>query len=182
MRFQSLTAAAQALLPLQALAAAVPASTTPEVISEKTLDSGVILRVYAPLNSTTQVDADADAEPEQTIEKRDYCGESGQSFGTNDAATLSAQLQKIGPNDMTYVGHHQTVTFQWGSAKICIYNAYWSQNTHVSNWEAGWVTGYIKNKCCSGNMCGGGTAVAHGDSGLALTCQLMNSGTACPVY
>ncbi|KAK4158686.1 hypothetical protein QBC43DRAFT_294811 [Cladorrhinum sp. PSN259] len=111
--------------------------------------------------------------------KRDSC-----SVGNNDGiykphiSNLRHQLQNDDPWSTLFVGASQWTGWYVGNAVVCIYNDYWFDNTHVSRWESGWVTGYIQDMCGyngDGWTSGGGEATAHGDSGLSLRVLMLNN-------
>ncbi|KAK3328798.1 hypothetical protein B0H66DRAFT_539363 [Apodospora peruviana] len=112
---------------------------------------------------------------------RDGCN-SGNIFNVNHAVSLANDLQNNSPDQMTEANHRSWHSWTWGEARICIYNNYVFENTHVKRWEVGWVTKYIYNQCCNpgGNQnCAGGDATCHGDSGLSVHAVLQNSAYGC---
>ncbi|KAF5694880.1 monocarboxylate transporter 2 [Fusarium denticulatum] len=145
MRPSTLSTALLALMPLGVLSAAVPAkeASSREVIFEVIQEGGVIFRAYAPDNAT-------DA-PEQApaVEKRG-CN-SGANFPSSDAIKLKNNLQNSNPDQLSYLPARSILEWSLGDAKICVFNKYFFDNTHTKRWEAGWVTGYIKDSCCGGN-------------------------------
>ena len=66
---------------------------------------------------------------------------------------LQWNLQNLNPNALHYLPSLSWYQFTWNTARICAYNNYVFENTHVSEWEMGWAIGYIASKCCtnSGN-------------------------------
>ncbi|KAF5648648.1 hypothetical protein F52700_964 [Fusarium sp. NRRL 52700] len=175
MRPSTLSTALLALMPLGVLSAAVPAkeASTREVIFEEVQEGGVVFRAYAPDNATDT--------PEQApvLEKRG-CN-SGANFASNDAIQLKNNLQNSNPDQLSYLPARSILEWSLGSAKICVFNKYFFDNTHIKRWEAGWVTGYIKDSCCGGNsQCYGGDGTCHGDSGLSLSATLIHSARDCP--
>ncbi|PNP76782.1 hypothetical protein FNYG_09886 [Fusarium nygamai] len=134
---------------------------------------GVLFRAYAPDNVTDI--------PEQapTFEKRG-CN-TGANFPSNDAIKLKNNLQNNNPDQLSYLPARSLLEWSLGDAKICVFNKYPFENTHIKRWEAGWVTGYIKDSCCGGNsQCYDGTGACHGDSGLSLAATLLHSARDCP--
>ncbi|EWG55583.1 hypothetical protein FVEG_13565 [Fusarium verticillioides 7600] len=174
MRASTLSTALLALMPLGVLSAAVAKEASPrEVIIEEVQEGGVLFRAYAPDNVT-------DA-PEQApkLEKRG-CN-TGANFPSNDAIKLKNNLQNSNPDQLSYLPARTILEWSLGDAKICVFNQYFFDNTHIKRWEAGWVTGYIKDSCCGGNsQCYGGTGTCHGDSGLSLAATLLHSARDCP--
>ncbi|EED11460.1 hypothetical protein TSTA_007500 [Talaromyces stipitatus ATCC 10500] len=114
------------------------------------------------------------------LERRDYCG-TLTTFAESDAVALANSLQNAenANGEMKYVPAHSYQEWDWGSARLCVWNDYIAENTHVSLWEAGWAAGYINNKCCKGSECTGGEATAHGDSGLRLRVVLKGTSESC---
>ncbi|KAF5619159.1 monocarboxylate transporter 2 [Fusarium tjaetaba] len=145
MRYSTLSTALLALMPLGALSATLPTkeASSREVIFEELQEGGVLFRAYAPDNVT-------DA-PEQapTLEKRG-CN-TGANFPSNDAIKLKNNLQNSNPDQLSNLPARSILEWSLGDAKICVFNKYFFDNTHIKRWEAGWVTGYIKDSCCGGN-------------------------------
>ncbi|KAK3996567.1 hypothetical protein QBC44DRAFT_365228 [Cladorrhinum sp. PSN332] len=79
--------------------------------------------------------------------KRDTCGGFGNNGGIYkpDITALGNSLQNDNPWGMTSVP--AWAGWYVGNALVCVYNDYWFENTHVSRWEAGWGTKYIRNMC-----------------------------------
>jgi hypothetical protein len=82
------------------------------------------------------------------LAKRDYCG-TGSTFDVGEMRTLISNLQSDGGND--YVPHSSWKSWTRGTARICTYNRYITENTHVSHWEFGWGANYIMDRCCNPN-------------------------------
>jgi len=112
--------------------------------------------------------------------KRDTCG-SGYPYTVSDMDALISALQSDGQTDYNPGGLGQWVSHTYVTARICIYNNYLYENTHVSHWEDGWAAGYIAGECCTGGnpVCAGGSCTAHGDSGLSVIVATQNSADAC---
>ncbi|EXL65421.1 hypothetical protein FOPG_18353 [Fusarium oxysporum f. sp. conglutinans race 2 54008] len=175
MRSATLSTVLLALMPLSVLSAAVPAKEAEprELIFKEVQEGGVIFRAYAPYNGTDI------PEEASTLEKRG-CN-SGANFKSSDAIALKNSLQNNNPDQLSYLPARTLLEWSLGEAKICVNNWYAFENTHIKRWEAGWVTGYIKDSCCGGNsMCYGGDGTCHGDSGLSLKATLMHSARDCP--
>jgi hypothetical protein len=82
-------------------------------------------------------------------QKRDSCG-TGYPYTDSDMTALINALQSDGQTD--YVPAGSSVNWELGTAKICTYNNYLFENTHVSHWEMGWGAGYIAGECCPPNL------------------------------
>ncbi|KAK4443641.1 hypothetical protein QBC34DRAFT_476716 [Podospora aff. communis PSN243] len=144
----------------------LPGSPMAEFTPASFLDSGPI--------------TEGSTEPPPQLQARDSCGSN--IFNVQHAISMANELQNVSPNDLTFVGKTSWVSWTYGEARICIYNNYIFENTHIKRWEAGWVTGYIYNRCCNpggNNACAGGDATCHGDSGLSLRANLQNSAFGC---
>lgn len=79
------------------------------------------------------------------LQKRDWCG-SGYPYTDSDMNALINSLQSDGQS--VYLPVVSSSGWYLGTAKICVYNNYLYENTHVSHWEMGWGAGYIAGKCC----------------------------------
>lgn len=66
----------------------------------------------------------------------------------SDIVALSASPQNTNAWTTAYLPSLTYASWSVGTAKICVRNAYWFENTHVTRWEAGWATGYIYDQCC----------------------------------
>jgi len=145
MRSSTLSTVLLALLPLSVLSAAVPTSEAEprELIFEEVQAGGVLFRAYAPLNGTEKF------EESSQLEKRG-CN-SGANFKASDGIKLKNNLQGSDPDQLSYLPARSLIEWSLGEAKICVNNWYFSDNTHIKRWEAGWITGYIQDSCCGGN-------------------------------
>jgi hypothetical protein len=82
------------------------------------------------------------------LAKRDHC-DTLTTFSESDTRALQESLQSSSA-DLTFLGAHSYHSWDHGSARICVWNDYIFENTHVSQWEAGWAVGYVFDMCCSG--------------------------------
>ncbi|KAK3684120.1 hypothetical protein B0T22DRAFT_483903 [Podospora appendiculata] len=133
--------------------------------------------------TTTLAQREAQIGPES---KRgsDYCGGGG-SMDKSHISGLQNWLQNTNAWTYIYLPHQSVVRFSYGSAMMCLKNQYWTENTHVARWEAGWATGYVSEhsvNAASNFYSAGGQATAHGDSGLALDAVLLSLSYACKIY
>ncbi|ORY16974.1 hypothetical protein BCR34DRAFT_584034 [Clohesyomyces aquaticus] len=162
MHLNSILAAALALPMLHAFATPVPEE--PQAMEPELIFNGV--QPIAPETSPAS----------SVFEKRDSCSGDG-LYNRGDADTLGRNLQNINPNTLHYLPALSSISWTIGTARVCVYNSYIYENTHVKEWEVGWGVNYIGGKCCqSGNsQCAGGSCTAHGDSGLNLKVVLKNS-------
>jgi len=80
----------------------------------------------------------------------DYCDQFGALYYRADAETLQRNLQSINPWVLHYLpgGGFSFIGWTVGSVRVCVYNSYILENTHVSEWEVGWGVGYILGMCC----------------------------------
>jgi hypothetical protein len=83
----------------------------------------------------------------EPLARRDWC-DTLTKFSESDARLLQNDLQNS--DEVAYVPAHSYHFWDKGSARICVWNDYIFENTHVSAWEAGWAIGYINNLCCTG--------------------------------
>ncbi|RFU72002.1 hypothetical protein TARUN_10259 [Trichoderma arundinaceum] len=129
----------------------------------------------------TQVHAREDAGPALDLDKRDQCQLVEKWFDSDDGRALQKSLQTNNPDEMTYLPHGYIHEWWLGGARVCVYNHYWFENTHVKRWEVGWAVGYILDKCCNqaNIQCHGGANTAHGDSGLNLDVRLKTTAYGC---
>lgn len=82
----------------------------------------------------------------------DACGIGGTCIQPGDVSGMAADLQNNNPDALTFVGARGWAAWSYGTAAICVFNDYYLDNTHLSRWEAGWVTGFIGNECgCNGS-------------------------------
>ncbi|KAL8933382.1 MAG: hypothetical protein Q9216_006391 [Gyalolechia sp. 2 TL-2023] len=103
-----------------------------------------------------------------------------QSVQVADIQDLATYLQNDEPNKLEYVSHQNFITWNRGTAKVCVHNFYLTENTHVSHWEAGWAVQSVKDGCCSsGSTCYGGIQTGHGDSGLSLDIETHSAYETC---
>ncbi|KAI6085594.1 hypothetical protein F4821DRAFT_240102 [Hypoxylon rubiginosum] len=133
-----------------------------------------------PLNQT-QYWADLQASKNGNLmEKRDDCA-SSTPYTQSDMDALISSLQSDGQSD--YLPAASSTGWLLGTAKVCTYNNYIFDNTHVSHWEIGWGAGYVKGLCCpseSANpQCSGGSCTGQGDSGLNVIIATRNSALSC---
>ncbi|KAK3346024.1 hypothetical protein B0T25DRAFT_520540 [Lasiosphaeria hispida] len=136
--------------------------------------SGFVWGGVAPINRTASA-----AEERGVLGKRDTCYRQD-PFSAADMRALKARLQGSRQNEMVELKHGFVTWWDQGSVKLCVYNNYIFENTHLKWWEAGWAVGYIDSACCSSNsQCGGGTCTCHGDSGLSLEAKLRTSVYGC---
>ncbi|KAK4220698.1 hypothetical protein QBC38DRAFT_525180 [Podospora fimiseda] len=116
------------------------------------------------LNTTSDV---------EILDKRgDACYNLG--ININDVNAMINDLRYNNPWGTKYLPHKSVTGWWLGGTTICLYNDYLTENTHVTRWEAAWVTEYIRNMCGydgNGNA-RGGKATCHGDSGLSIRAEL----------
>lgn len=83
--------------------------------------------------------------------KRDSCY-TGSTYNSADANKMANNLQTINPDKLHYLGHGQSTSWTVGTARVCIYNKYIFENTHVKEWEVGWAMKAIASSCnCNNN-------------------------------
>ncbi|KAF6804361.1 hypothetical protein CMUS01_14868 [Colletotrichum musicola] len=169
MKVSSIIAIALCSLAAHALPTETPVlTTTLEAVQE-----GALLRPKPDVTPRSEV-------IENPLEKRANWCTSGSNYNQADADALQRDLQNNSPDSMSFVGAWSSVSWSWGTAKVCIANQYLADNTHIKRWEAGWAMGYIKDMCCSGkSSCSGGNCSGHGDSGLSLEIRVQNSAKSC---
>lgn len=80
------------------------------------------------------------------LAKRDSCG-SGTTYSVSEMRTLISNLQSDGGNDYVPAGYVHIWTR--GTARICTYNRYIFENTHVSHFEQGWGADLTMKNCCN---------------------------------
>ncbi|KAK4206154.1 hypothetical protein QBC37DRAFT_301368 [Rhypophila decipiens] len=115
------------------------------------------------------------------LQARDGCVRQG-TLNVQHAVNMANELQNNNPDALPNAPKRSWNTWSWGEARICIYNNYYFENTHVKRFEVGWVIRHIYNLCCNpgGNsMCAGSDSTCHGDSGLSLKAVLQNSAYSC---
>ncbi|KAL4886861.1 hypothetical protein BJY04DRAFT_212832 [Aspergillus karnatakaensis] len=83
-----------------------------------------------------------------TLVRRDWC-DTLTKFSEADAVSLQQGLQSSNQG-LTYIPSGSYVNWDLGSARACVWNDYFFENTHVSAWEVGWAVGYINDMCCAG--------------------------------
>jgi len=84
--------------------------------------------------------------------KRDNCGIGGSGIQPADIYSMVGDLQYNDPDSLRYVAHGNWIAWTVGSATICLFNDYLTENTHVSRWESGWAASFIQNECgCTSN-------------------------------
>ncbi|KAI0403201.1 hypothetical protein F4802DRAFT_572724 [Xylaria palmicola] len=153
------------------MAAAAPAS---QDAGKAVAEPELIFEGPFPIANTTLSQRDESGEP--ALAKRANCYGGG-AINTQDIENLGNQLQSKGGNN--YVPKTSYVSYTLGSTKVCILNNYLFDNTHVSDWEAGWGTLAVRNDCCYTPYCGGGLQQGHGDSGLAVNIVVKSAGQGC---
>ena len=77
------------------------------------------------------------------------CHGAGHWLNRHDANNLANDLQNNNPGQMHAVNNRRSISYELGTAKVCIENYYWYDNTHVSRWEIGWVIRYMLETCPS---------------------------------
>ncbi|KAK3986519.1 hypothetical protein QBC44DRAFT_402435 [Cladorrhinum sp. PSN332] len=169
MQFSILSTLLFSLL-LQGVAAAPADVSSNSVSAAEKLQEG-----YAAIVSEDRKPPSNTSDTEAVV-KRDHCNFS-QGITRSDVVALSNELMNNSPWTWSYLEHGWVRWWTWGSARICLYNDYWFENTHVSRFEGGWAAEFIMNSCGydgSGRV-RGGQATAHGDSGLSLRAELRNA-------
>jgi hypothetical protein len=78
----------------------------------------------------------------------------GSNIKTSDIEALHNDLQSRGGD--FFLGRQSSVTYTYGTARVCIDNNYIFETTQASDWEAGWGVKQMKEECCHGDTCGGG--------------------------
>lgn len=78
----------------------------------------------------------------------DYCGLEEKLYYRADAERLRNNLQSINPWTYHELRHGKFIGWVIGSVRVCVYNSYIFENTHVAEWEVGWGVGYILGRCC----------------------------------
>ena len=73
---------------------------------------------------------------------------------TGDIEGFANALQNTAGNN--YAPAQSYFSYTYGSAKVCVYNNYLFDNTHVSNWEVGWGVRSVREQCCPASSCLGG--------------------------
>jgi len=146
---------------------------TPELILA--IEKGSVIKGPTPMKTAVER-REAGAEAPTKLSKRANCY-NGATFYTNDLNNLGNYLQTLSGN--VYMPKQSVYSWAWGSVKLCVYNNYVFENTHVSYWEMGWGLLSVKNQCCLTNICSGGLQQGHGDSGLAVNIVAINAGQSC---
>jgi hypothetical protein len=174
-------AIALTLLSLGSLAVAAPAAAapasgvlTPELAAA--IKAGVVKEGPFPIDYKHSDQTPIESTEARKLAKRADCY-NGPTFYTSDIQALGNYMQTQSGND--YLPATSSVSWTWGTAKLCVYNNYVFENTHVSYWEMGWGLLSVSNQCCLTNICSGGVQQGHGDSGLAVNIVGMSSGDSC---
>jgi len=146
---------------------------TPELILA--IEKGSVIKGPTPMKPAVER-REAAADALKKLSKRADCYD-GATFYSNDLNNLGNYLQTR--SDNVYLPKSSVYSWSWGSVKLCLYNNYVFENTHVSFWEMGWGLLSVKNQCCLTNICSGGKQQGHGDSGLAVNIVAINAGQSC---
>lgn len=131
-----------ALLPLTYSAYALPSNPA---------DLGIHEAVFGgsgPIVDSNQMSPRGVRDEGHLFAKRDWCGVQGDLMTKTDIQWLQSSLQNTDPNALAYVPKRSYYSWTLGTARICIYNDYIFENTHIKRWEAGWAVGYITGRCC----------------------------------
>ena len=124
-----------ALAPLAAFATPMPATD-------------VVWSGYEAIPDTAHAGISARDDGPAGILKREYCG-TGVLYNRADAVRMANNLQTINPNGLRYLAHRMSTSWTDNTARVCIYNYYLTENTHIKEWEVGWAMKYIMNMCCT---------------------------------
>ena len=76
--------------------------------------------------------------------RRDHCFPNN-PFNVGEIGSLAESLR--GSSDTEYVPAGGQVSFQSGTAKVCVMNEYFFDNTHVVHSEIAWAIDSILKKC-----------------------------------
>ncbi|PPR03039.1 hypothetical protein CVT24_012305 [Panaeolus cyanescens] len=147
------------------------AATAPPVDTDTPLWLGVHL-----INDADRIDPPGISKltDNQALSKRQLnpaCYTSSYNINRADLTKLSSSLQNNNPWQYVYLPHGYYVAWSLGTAILCVYNRYLTENTHLARWEAGWAIAHIQNSCSWTGTSGvskGGSTTCHGDSGLSL--------------
>lgn len=140
-----------AFLVATALAAITQASSVPTAETAQLIYGGTMNLTDTLWYKERYGDADMATMAEDgavLLAKRDFCG-SGSAYSVSDMRALIKSLQSDGGNDYLPAGSTQWWTL--GTARVCTYNRYIFENTHVSHWEQGWGADATMNSCCNPN-------------------------------
>jgi len=149
-----LTIAATSLPLFFLLATASPTPAEEELASSNTTTAATVIIFDDGTSSSTVHVTDEERHNETTslfLDKRveNNCHGAGHWLNRHDANNLANDLQNNNPGQMHAVNNRRSISYELGTAKVCIENYYWYDNTHVSRWEIGWVIRYMLETCPS---------------------------------
>jgi hypothetical protein len=133
------------ILPLASLVVALPVDELSPSAAEQMLVFGGV----HPIDNTT-INAHIGLEEEGGLTKRDRCNNNNVAqFTKLSASYLKATLQTTNPWALTNLNWRTYTWWDWGDARVCVYNDYLPVGVSVSRWEAGWAVGYLLTVCCN---------------------------------
>jgi hypothetical protein len=171
-------AIALTLLSLGSLAVTAPAPAAAELSAELSaaIAAGVVKEGPFPIDYSHSDQSPVESSKSKKLLKRADCS-SGPTFQSGDVQAFGNWLQTQSVNKD--LPHASWYSMTWGTAKLCVYNNYVFENTHVSYWEMGWGLLSVHDQCCLTSICAGGSQQGQGDSGLAVNIVARSTGVGC---
>ncbi|KAK6524182.1 hypothetical protein TWF694_005842 [Orbilia ellipsospora] len=116
------------------------------------------------------------AKPKNLLKRTDTACWDTDTFETSDYWAMENSWWSH--TDWIYLPAETCHAWTWGSMKICVNNAYLTQNTHVYLRDIGDAMAAVGN-CCLTDLCSGGISSIHGDSGLLVDVYSIASWKSC---
>ncbi|KAJ2983696.1 hypothetical protein NQ176_g506 [Zarea fungicola] len=114
------------------------------------------------------ISASFDATAGNELEARGGCSFSRGRSSRASIESIKNDMQKNLPDAQYEVKHRGTLQFDKDKSRICVYNGFFFDNTHVTRQTIAGAVDQILSKCCDGDVCGTFRQQIQGDSGLKL--------------
>ncbi|KAL8979132.1 MAG: hypothetical protein Q9205_005463 [Flavoplaca limonia] len=104
-------------------------------------------------------------------------------FPREDFIQLAHALFTDDPDHSHKLSDQSVIHFQYGMLRVCVYNAFIVQDTHITRKKVGLKLWEIYQTCCQDEedavACAGGYAQAKGDNDLFLDVRTLTDARAC---
>ncbi|KAL8775567.1 MAG: hypothetical protein Q9209_000063 [Squamulea sp. 1 TL-2023] len=74
-------------------------------------------------------------------------GVAPKTIPSEDIKAFATKLQTENPDELTELPSETSTYYEQDTVRVCVYNDYWFENTHVTNKEVGRAVQVIYDKC-----------------------------------